>query len=448
MSAFRSEQPVRAGLHSPGTGVGPPDLPTPPPLEDTPPRCERGKGHLRAPDPGRTTPRPSAGIVTPPPIGEPPLNSVLTLPGYEVGTELARGGMGVVYAAHDLSLDRPVAIKTLLPGLPAGAAARRFFEEARITARLPHPGVPPVYAAGLLPDGRPFMAMKLIRGRTLAAILAARDQRPSSHSSEDMDLTAPDVPGLLQVFEQIGQAVGFAHAQGIIHRDLKPQNVMVGAFGEVQVMDWGLAREQRAIKSGARVSGSDAGESSGFHPDQTREGETMGTPAYMPPEQARGEWERVDARADVFALGGILCAILTGRAPYTAATPAEVLQQATVADLNNAFDRLDRCGASTDLVTLAKTCLAADPAHRLADAGVVVAVLFAYRTAAAERVKEADRLRAALGGHVPAMAQPSPVERTDRLTGWRVAPSKGLATALLVGGSIGLGLIAALLARS
>src|SRR5262245_20693504 len=143
------------------------------------------------------------------------------VPGYRIRHEIARGGMGRVLAAHDLSLDRDVALKILLPG----ASADRFVRESKITARLPHPGIPPVYALGTLADGSPFLAMKLIAGQTLSEEMKTADRQR-----------------LLQAFLQMCQAVGFAHSRGIIHRDLKPTNIMVGAFGEVQVMDWGLAK--------------------------------------------------------------------------------------------------------------------------------------------------------------------------------------------------------------
>jgi serine/threonine protein kinase len=133
------------------------------------------------------------------------------VPGYRITAEIARGGMGRVLAAYDLSLDRDVAIKILLPGAPSD----RFVRESKITARLPHPGIPPVHALGTLADGSPFLAMKLIAGRTLAK-----------------EMKTGDRPHLLQVFTQVCQAVGFAHSRGVIHRDLKPSNVMVGAFGE------------------------------------------------------------------------------------------------------------------------------------------------------------------------------------------------------------------------
>jgi hypothetical protein len=150
---------------------------------------------------------------------------------YELLGELARGGMGVVYRARDVALGREVAVKVLLDRFPAGGlAAHRFLGEARITGQLQHPGIPAVHQVGTLPDGRPYLAMKLIKGRTLDQVLR---ERPNP---------AAERGRLLAVFAAVCQAVGYAHAHRVIHRDLKPANVMVGAFGEVLVMDWGLAK--------------------------------------------------------------------------------------------------------------------------------------------------------------------------------------------------------------
>ncbi|MFO0842695.1 MAG: tetratricopeptide repeat protein [Gemmataceae bacterium] len=290
-----------------------------------------------------------------------------TIPGYAINAEIARGGMGRVYAGRDLTLDREVAIKTLLPG----ANAERFVTEAKITARLQHPGVPSVHALGTLDDGSPYLAMKLIGGRTLSDLLKERSS-PGDGLSR-----------FVQVFEQIAQAVGFAHARGVIHRDLKPLNVMVGAFGEVQVMDWGLAKDVRGRDR--EVADERPG---GDSPAHTAAGSVMGTPGYMAPEQARGE--PVDARADVFALGSTLAAILTGRPAFVGTGVRETIERAARADLADVMSRLDGCGADAELVAVARRCLAANAAERPADAQAVAAEVAAYRAGVEARLRRAE----------------------------------------------------------
>src|SRR5262249_24857384 len=153
----------------------------------------------------------------------------------------------------------------------------------------------PVYELGQFRDGRPYITMKLVEGHTLAAILRGRSD------------PGRDLPRLLGIFEHVCQAMAYAHARGVIHRDLKPANVMVGAFGEVQVMDWGFARALAGdAAADERATGSDSTPSARRRKGLTHSGALMGTPAYMPPEQARGETARIDRRADVFALGAIL----------------------------------------------------------------------------------------------------------------------------------------------
>jgi len=302
--------------------------------------------------------------------------------------------MGVIYAGVEVTLGRGVAIKTLLPTLVGNRQMTdQFDREARITAKLQHPGVPPIYRTGTLSDGRPYLVMKLIRGRTLAAILAARAQRATTESTSDLDLTTPDAPGLLLVFEQICQAVAFAHSQGIIHRDLKPANIMVGPFGEVQVMDWGLAREMKKPKGSQHQEATGSRSAVNHDSATTHLGAAKGTPSYMPPEQARGDWDAVDARADVFALGGILCSLLTGSAPYTGDNIRVVIDRAMEGDLFEAFARLDTCGASAELVRLAKWCLSPDPMGRLTDARAVAGIVELYRLGREEqgRTSESDR---------------------------------------------------------
>jgi tRNA A-37 threonylcarbamoyl transferase component Bud32 len=296
----------------------------------------------------------------------------LTIPNYDMLPEIARGGMGVVYRARDRVFRREVAVKVMLPGQRVSA----FVREARITARLPHPGIPPVYAMGQLPDGRPYLAMKLIKGETLDAVLKRRT-----------DLSA-DRGRLLAAFEQMCQAVGYAHAQGLIHRDLKPANIMVGAFGEVQVMDWGLAKEIGAAEERTGVMAA-----AGHDTAATLAGQVKGTPAYMAPEQARGE--NVDARADVFALGGILAAVLTGRPPFVGNTVMDTIIRAAQAELTNTFDRLDESGADPELIALCKRCLAPHPDARFLDGTAVAWAIARYRSDVEERLRQAERERAA-----------------------------------------------------
>jgi serine/threonine protein kinase/tetratricopeptide (TPR) repeat protein len=298
---------------------------------------------------------------------------------YRITAEIAKGGMGRIYAGHDLRLDREVAIKTALPGV----TTERFVTEARITARLPHPGIPPVHELGTLADGTPYLAMKLIRGRTLAALL---EERPSP---------LDELPRFLQIFEQVAQAVGFAHAQGVIHRDLKPLNVMVGTFGEVQVMDWGLAKVLRKHGPEARREESRTPAEAFLLPSTapvTQAGSVLGTPGYMAPEQARGE--DIDARADVFALGATLADILTGRPAFVGKSTEEVIDRAARADLADVQKRLRTSGADGELIALALSCLSAEPAERPGDGRAVAALVGAYRSGVEARLKRAETERA------------------------------------------------------
>ena len=203
---------------------------------------------------------------------------------YRLMEELGRGGMGTVYLAEDVMLGRKVALKVVATSVSASEAAERMLREARILAGLEHPGIVPVHDAGALPDGRVFYAMKRVDGRRL-------------------DELTPNLTRIerLRIFQQICEAVAFAHARGVVHRDLKPENVMVGPFGEVLVMDWGVAK----ILAQPSGNASEVPASAAGIPG-TIQGTVVGTPGYMAPEQAEGAVDRTGPRADVFALGGLL----------------------------------------------------------------------------------------------------------------------------------------------
>ena len=315
----------------------------------------------------------SSGVVSPDaatlPGGNAAPVSLLEFVGrYAVALEIARGGMGAILAARDPALARDIAIKLLLETHRNKPGYReRFLEEARITGSLQHPGVVAVYDVGELPDTRPFFAMQLVDGETLDAQLAARKN------------PAENLPHFLQVFEHVCQAIAYAHSCGVVHRDLKPLNVMVAPFGVVKVMDWGVAKllgtnEEVPVARAERARE----EPTGLVVGDTEYGSVVGTPAYMSPEQAQGDNGRIDERTDVFGLGGILCAILTGQPPYTGTRTRRVYARAARADLADAFTRLDASPAARELVSLAKWCLAPHPNSRPRDAREVAAALTAY----------------------------------------------------------------------
>jgi serine/threonine-protein kinase len=317
---------------------------------------------------------------------------------YQVCGVINRGGMGVILRCRDHILNRELAVKVLrteFAGRPNFIA--RFQEEAQIASQLQHPGIAPVHELGTLPDGRPYFTMKLIGGRDLAALLR---ERPSP---------AHDLPRFLVIFQQVCQAVAYAHSKNVLHRDLKPSNVMVGEFGEVQVMDWGLGKV--LTSDGPRLEDAPSQQDAAAGPEPstvvevrtlrkgnaeaaTEKGHVQGTLAYMPPEQARGEVEQQDRRCDVFSLGAILCEILTGKPPYVGQTRESLWEQAREARVDSAWARLEQSGAAAELVSLAKACLVREPKERLADAGAVAAAVTAYLNGVQEKLRAAEVERA------------------------------------------------------
>jgi serine/threonine-protein kinase len=348
-------------------------------------------------------------VETPAAAGRPVEPPAPSLERYQVSSFIGRGGMGDVFWVHDPHLGRDLALKVLREDRREPHLVRRFLEEARLHSRLQHPGVAPVHELGDAADGRPYFTMKLVKGHTLVELLEGR-----AGPSEDL-------PRLLSIFEQVCQAVAYAHAEGVLHRDLKPHNLMVGAFGEVQVMDWGLAKDmRRATAAEAPPAAREAGAAESAlwetvdEAHGTRPGEAMGTPAYMAPEQARGEWHRVDERADVFALGAILCQVLTGRPPFTRSDSKDLFAKAQACDRTEALARLDGCGADPRLLRLAKACLAARPGDRPRNAGTVAKEVKAYLAGVQERLRAAEREQAAAQARAEAAKATAAQERKAR----------------------------------
>jgi tetratricopeptide (TPR) repeat protein len=347
---------------------------------------------------------------------------------YEFGAEIARGGMGVIYRATDTAFAREVAVKVLQHRFGVvSAAARRFADEARITGQLQHPAIPPAHDLGTLADGRPFLVMKLIKGDTLEELLKARTT-PSA-----------DRGRYVAAFEQVCQAVAYAHAHSVIHRDLKPANVMVGNFGEVQVMDWGLAK---VLGSRVASDGDPEATTSATRVDSLRDsdgsftqaGSVLGTPAFMPPEQAIGAVGEIDARSDVFGLGALLTVILTGEPPFAAETAELSRVKAARGEIQECFARLDASGADPDLISLCKRCLAPRQIDRLTDASQVAQVVAELRQAAEERARQAELDKVRVEGE-KAAAEARSVERRKRRQVW-IGAAAVLAIAAIGGLSV------------
>ena len=290
---------------------------------------------------------------------------------YRLQHELGIGGMGVVIQAYDELLQRDVAMKLIRRKfLKQPSIHKRFMNEALLTSRLQHPCIVPIYDLSETEDHRPFFAMKLISGQSLASLLANTPANLQDRSQ------------LLKIFERVCQSLAYAHSQHILHLDIKPANIMIGTYGEVYVMDWGLARECKPLDGNCAASSRTLSE----RPARELEvDEVGGTPAYMSPEQARGE--AMNASSDVFGLGALLCEILTGRPPYHGKTHKRIHAHAMGGKLADAHRFLDNCNRDTRLVELAKQCLAPRPSDRPQAAADVAAAINSYLQSALEQAE-------------------------------------------------------------
>ncbi len=325
---------------------------------------------------------------------------------YRVLEEIGQGGMGRVFKVWDGDLRRILAMKVVRrERLSRGSEARllsRFLEEAQIAAQLDHPGILPVHDLGFDGEGNLFFTMRLVRGRDLSAVL---DARPSPEWT---------LPRLLSTLHKVCEALAYAHARGVLHRDLKPSNVMVGRFGEVYVMDWGLARVvgreraptpapgRRDLSGTVNTVQRSERRLSPDSPLFTQEGDVMGTPAYMPPEQARGELDSLDARSDVYAIGAMLYHTLVGKPPFTRGNEWETPRDVLARVLQGPPEALARLARATppELVAITEKAMAREREERYASASELADDLLAFlegRVVAAYRTGPLVELRKWVG---------------------------------------------------
>lgn len=318
---------------------------------------------------------------------------------YEIKNLIAKGGMGSLYEAFDRFHGRKVALKMLkVDELTEETTKIRFLHESRIHSELHHRGIPPLYDVGRLGDGRPFICMKWVDGKPFNQCLVKKD-----FSEAAMQLK-------LKVFVAACSVVVYIHNKGIIHRDINPNNILMTEKGRVWLIDWGLSKviAKQPIEAGVAkqedkkaADGKDGDDGDGSedddinktemiqlsNPDITQEGLALGTPSYMPPEQANGIRNQMTSQSDIFSLGAVLFEILTGQPPYQG-KPSEVRSNAKKANLTQAFKKLDQMNVQVDLIHLVKSCLSPKPDARPVDANEVGKAVIAIQSGQVTTTKQ------------------------------------------------------------
>jgi tetratricopeptide (TPR) repeat protein len=302
------------------------------------------------------------------------------LPRYRMVERLGQGSQGLVYSVADRDCMREVALKTLHSHQCAPDDVSRFIHEAQVTAQLEHPGIVPVHDLDVLPDGTLIYTMKKVEGQNLAELLGYNSG--AKEGAPKVERPRPGVDELLQIIVKVCDTVAFAHSRGVIHRDLKLRNLMIGRYGEVLVMDWGLAKvlskQSKPAASGARQIHSlrsiPVEDGSDIH--QTIHGSSIGTPAYMSPEQARGE--PADQRSDIYCLGVVLYTCLSGESPYQRGRIRYTMDQAASGQWRR-LDHQERCRKlSKRLIAIVHKCMAFDPYDRYQNVDALVLDLRAF----------------------------------------------------------------------
>jgi serine/threonine-protein kinase len=291
---------------------------------------------------------------------------------YRILRPHAKGGLGEVFVAEDVELHREVALKEIQPVHAHDAVSRgRFLLEAEVTGRLEHPGIVPVYGLGQYADGRPFYAMRFIHGDNLKE--AIRRFHEAESASRDPGERRLALRQLLGRFVDVCNAVAYAHSRGVLHRDLKPGNIMLGKYGETLVVDWGLAK---AVGSRQPAVGSEETPeptlrpSSGSGVGMTQMGSAIGTPAYMSPEQAAGQLDKLGPASDIYSLGATLYALLSGQVPFHESDAGDVLQKVRNGEI--APPRSINADIPAPLEAICLKAMALDPNHRYASCAKLV----------------------------------------------------------------------------